>query len=56
MPTIDTVQAIKTTPHTVTSQGIKESAPARFSTVLVQDSPRNMKRDGPLSGLRVAQV
>ena len=39
--TIDTVQAIKSMPHAVTSQGITESSPGHFSTVLVQEGPRD---------------
>ena len=49
-PTIDTVQAVKSTPRAVTSQGITESSPGRFSTVLVQEGPRDAQREGPLSG------
>ena len=39
--TIDTVQAVKSTSRTVTSQGIMESSPGHFSTVLVQEGPRD---------------
>jgi hypothetical protein len=50
-PTTDTIQAVKPTLGSVTSQGIKDSSPGRFSTVLVQqEGPHNTKRDGPLSG------
>jgi hypothetical protein len=49
-PTTDTIHAVKPTMGSVTSQGIRDSSPGRFSTVLVQEGPRNIKRDGPLSG------
>ena len=48
--TINTVQAIKSTSCTVTSQGITESSPSCFSTVLIQEGPRDTQREGPLSG------
>ena len=39
--TIDTVQVVKSTSHAVTSQGIMESSPGCFSTVLIQEGPRD---------------
>jgi len=45
----DTIHAVKPSTGTATTQGIKASVPGRFSTVLVQEHPRN-REDGPLSG------
>ncbi|KAF8803313.1 hypothetical protein BYT27DRAFT_7260349 [Phlegmacium glaucopus] len=49
-PTTNTIQAVKSTPHAVTTQGIRDSCPGRFSTVLIQEGPSNSRREGPLSG------
>ena len=49
-PITDTIHAVKSSPHAVTSQGITASSPGRFSTVLVQEGPSDTRRDGPLSG------
>jgi hypothetical protein len=49
-PTTDTIQAVKSTPHAITSQGITASSPGHFSTVLIQEGPSNTRREGPLSG------
>ncbi|KAF8814138.1 hypothetical protein BYT27DRAFT_7206323 [Phlegmacium glaucopus] len=54
-PTKDTVHATKHKPGSITRDGIKAASPARFSTVLVQETPATEK-ENPLSGVRIAQV
>jgi len=49
-PITDTIHAVKSTPHAVTSQGITASSPGRFSTALIQEGPSDTRKNGPLSG------
>ena len=48
-PITNTIHAIKSSLHAVTSQGITVSSPGHFSMALVQEGPSDTRRDDPLS-------
>ena len=55
-PMPDVIHAVRAVPALITSQGIIQAVPSRFSTALVQESPR-ISAGGPLSGkLKTFQV
>ncbi|KAF8951861.1 hypothetical protein BDZ97DRAFT_2004777 [Flammula alnicola] len=55
-PVRDVVHAVKGAPQVVTTKGIKKAVAARFSTVLVRVQDGEDGNDGPLNGIRTAQV
>ncbi|KAL1715521.1 hypothetical protein EV715DRAFT_207209 [Schizophyllum commune] len=52
---VDTIHALPSAPQSLTSQGVKQETPGRFSTVLVREHPA-VAGGGPLNGLRAARV